>query len=93
MYVQGNNRYVTGTHCSRAFLFPIPAWCPVQKLRPIFLVDKSIHDEAIPFKNNLVNLTIPTTVVPIVGAFLYVVILAQSGVHGDNVRPEKKVGP
>lgn len=51
-------------------LFPMPAWCPVQKLRPIFLVDKSIHDEAIPFKNNLVNLTIPTAgVSPIVVLF------------------------
>lgn len=69
MYVQGNNRYVTGTHCFRAFLFPIPAGCPVQKLRPIFLVDKSIHDEAISLKNNLVNLTVPTTVGPIVVLF------------------------
>lgn len=41
----------------------------MQKLRPIFLVDKSIHDEAIPFKNNLVKLTIPTAGVPIVVLF------------------------
>lgn len=50
-------------------LFPVPVWCPVQKLRPIFLVDNSIHDEASPFKNNLVNLTIPTTGDPMVVFF------------------------
>lgn len=71
-------------------LFPVPVWCPVQKFRPIFLVDKSIHDEASPFKNNFVNLTISTMGDPISCVFLYVVIIAQSGVHGYNLRPEKR---
>lgn len=67
---KGNNRYYQGHTVPRPFSLPMPAWCPVQKLRPIFLVDKSIHDEAISFKNNLVNLTIPTAgVSPIVVLF------------------------
>lgn len=52
MYVQGNNRYcIRDTLFQSLSLSPIPVWYPVQKLRPIFLVDKSIHDEASRFKN------------------------------------------
>lgn len=68
---KGNNRYYQGHTVPRPFsLSHARLVCPVQKLRPIFLVDKSIHDEAVLFKNNLVNLTIPTAgVSPIVVLF------------------------
>lgn len=42
MYVQGNNSYVSRTHCFKAFLSLtlslslVPAWCPMQKLHPSF---------------------------------------------------------
>lgn len=66
-----------------SFLFPLGV--PCRSSTQIFLVNKSIRDEASPLGNNLVKSDESDNGRTHRRVFLYVVILAQSGVHGGNL--------
>lgn len=70
--------------------FSFPPGVPCRSSTQIFLVNKSIRDEASPSRNSLVKSDESNNGRTHRRVFLYVVILAQSGVHGDNLRPRKR---